>query len=96
LLFVLDEDLSVTELSRPARERRQGGSTQRFPRTQAEASMVPGTPHRVFDQEPFDEWSAIVGTGGTNSEVLIALPRNQYGILTDVADEHAPIGERVD
>jgi hypothetical protein len=92
LLFILDEEFAVTQIDGPARHRRQGGSTQGFPCTQAKAGVMPGTPHCILNHQPFSKRSAVVGTFGIDCEELIASPGKQYGFLTNVSGEHASIG----
>jgi hypothetical protein len=58
--------------------------------------MMPRTPHGVFDQKPFRERSAVMGTGGTDREELVALARNEYGFFADVPHEHVSVEEVID
>src|SRR5262245_37426239 len=57
---------------------------------------MPGTPDGVRDHEASRERAAVMGARGADREKLIAAPRQEDGILTDVPCEHASVGEVVD
>src|SRR5262249_47713572 len=96
LLLVAHKDFAVALLNLPAGNRAQCGGMQRFAGSQAEAGVVPRTAHRVVNQEPLRERSAIVGTGGADRENLTATAGEQHGLLTDMSQQHVAVGERVD
>ena len=54
---------------------------------------MPGTAHRVVDNEPVRERAAIVGAMGADREHVGAAAHQQHRLVADVADELAAIGE---
>ena len=80
--------------NRPAGDRVQRRSTYRLAGPQAEAGMMPGTAHRVADQQPFRERAAVVRTGCADRKHLAAGSGQDHRILPNVAEQHGAIGEQ--
>jgi hypothetical protein len=81
---VQNDNLVAPNLRGPARDRAQSRSPHRFPRAQAEAGVMPWTPYRAPDDQPFGERAVVVSTGSVNSEEFIIEPCNQHRVITDV------------
>jgi hypothetical protein len=59
----------------------------------AEAGMMPGTAHRVADQQAFREGAAVVRADCVNRKYLIARSGQDHLILSNVAKQHGAIRE---
>jgi hypothetical protein len=55
---------------------------------------MPGTAHRVADQQPFRERAAVVRTGCADRKHLTAGSGQDHRILPNVAEQHGAIGEQ--
>ncbi len=66
---------------------------QGFAGPQVEARVMPRTAHRVVDNEPFDEGTAVVGAKGADREYFGSPARQQHRLFADMADELAAICE---
>src|SRR5205823_4500436 len=86
-----NEDFPVLPLDGPERDRAEGGRPQCLARAQTEAGMVPRAPHGIVDQQPLGEGPAVMGADGTDSEDLVAPPRQQHAVLAHMSLEHAAI-----
>src|SRR6516225_3836362 len=62
----------------------------------AEAGMMPGTTHRVADQQAFREGAAVVRADCIDRKYLVARSGQDYLILSNVAKEHGAISEQLD
>ena len=52
--------------------------------------MMPGTAHRVADNEPLRERPAVMRTVRPDGEEFRARPRQYHVLVTDVPEDHAP------
>ena len=86
------ENLAVTQFDAPACDRIERRRLDRLPGAQAEARVVPGTAHRIADQQALGERPAVVGAGSADGGVLGTPARDQHGFIADVAGEHAAVG----
>ena len=66
---------------------------QRFAGPQVEARVMPGTAHRVVDNEPFDKGTVIVGAKGADREDVGSPTRQQHRLVADMAKQLAVISE---
>ena len=54
---------------------------------------MPGAPHRAVDQKPFCKRAMVVRTVGAHRKDIVALPRQQDFVVTDMSDEHRAVGK---
>src|SRR5215469_4353674 len=83
-------------LDRPACNRVQCRGAHGLAAPHAEAGMMPGTAHRVPDQQAFREGAAVVRAGCVERKYLVARSGQDYLILSNVAKEHGAISEQLD
>ena len=86
-------DLAVALLDDVAIEGSERGRTQRLPRAEAEAGVVPWTANRVADDQSLREWSAIVAARGADREPLPSCASEQDRLAINVSG-YAPSPSR--
>ncbi len=96
LLFVLHEDPVVAPLDFPACQRTECRSVQCFSGLEVETGVMPGTPHGVSDHQPLRKRTAIMGTGGTDREEIVAAPHDKHRFFADMPRQHAAVGKAID
>ena len=87
------ENPAVPLLDLPAVERIEGRRVQGLAGAKVEAGVVPGTAHRVADDEPVGERAVIVGAMGADREDLGAAAHQQHLLLADMAEQLAAVIE---
>src|SRR5215469_11492704 len=83
-------------LDRPACNRVQCRGAHGLAGPHAEAGMMPGTAHRVADQQAFREGTAVVRAGCVDRKYLIARSGQDHLILSNVAKQHGAVSEQLD
>jgi hypothetical protein len=94
--FFADEDPVTDAFDAPARDRVERGSTQGFAGPEIEASMVQRTSDLLPYDQPFDEWTSVVGTRCTNCEELIAEAHKEDLFAAGLPLNHCPIWKLAD
>src|SRR6185369_9958114 len=88
--------LAVARLHTPARDRIERRRCDRLAGAQAEAGMMPWTPHGVRDHQPVGERPAIVRAARSDREEFIAAACEQHGFLADMSADHAAVSELIE
>jgi hypothetical protein len=91
-----DFDESSFTYNLPARHRIQSGSARCLAGAEIETRMMPGTSHRIPDDDSFTEGSAIVRALSANRENLGTKARQKDRLIANVAEEHSFLGNRLD
>lgn len=60
---------------------------------QAEAGVMPGAAHGVFDNEAFAQRSAVMGAGGADGEEFFAASGQKHRLVADMANHRRAIGK---
>ena len=89
------EDLVAGAFHPPARDRVQGGRTQRLAGFEAETGVVPGASNRIVDDEALGKRTVVVRAMRADREEPIAGARQDDIVLPDVPEDHASVGKRV-
>ena len=89
--FSPHDDAVALPLHLPARDGVERRRPQRLAGAQAEAGVVPGAAHRVADDSPSAERTAVVRARGADGEDLLAAPRQQHRLLSHLAGQHAAL-----
>ena len=71
----------------------KAGARNASPRAQAEAGVVPGTAHRIADNEAVGERTVVVAAVSRRREDLLADAYQQHLVLADMTGQHAAVGE---
>jgi hypothetical protein len=60
---------------------------------EAETGVMPGTPDRILDHQPFRQRSTIMRTVGADAKEFVAPSRKERSLGPDMPDEHAAISK---
>src|SRR5262249_17844391 len=96
LYFLPHEGFALACLDSPTGHGIERGGAYRFSGAQAETGVVPRAVYCVSTHQPFGERSAIMGTGRSDREYLVAATGKQCGITPDMSADHASVGNIIE
>ena len=91
--LLADEDPVARPLDAPAGDRIQRRRAQRLAGAQTEAGVMPGTAHRIVDDEPLGERPVIVRTGRADGEDTVTAPYQDHVVGIDAPGDDCPVGK---
>ncbi len=86
-VLLAHEDLAVALLDAPRADRTEGWRAKRLASAEIEAGVMPGTSHRIIDDEPFGERAVIVRALSADGEDLRPTAYEQHRLFSDMAGE---------
>ena len=91
--LITHKDLAVALLDAPRVDWTERRRAQSFAGPEIEAGVMPGTAHRIIDNEALRERAVIVGAQGADRENISAATHEQNRVLSDMAGELGAVGQ---
>ena len=89
--LLADKDLAVALFDAPRVDWTERRGAQGFAGAKIEAGVMPGTSHRIVDNEALRERTIVVGALSADRENVSAAAHEQNRVLSDMADQLAAV-----
>ena len=86
-----DKDFAIALFDAPCVDWTERRGAQGFAGAKIEAGVMPGTSHRIVDNEALRERTIVVGALSADGENVSAAAHEQNRVLSDMADELAAV-----